>query len=36
MTIKEAYKIESKIKKELKKDEKIKYVTISYAPKKVN
>lgn len=36
MTIKEAYKIESKLKKELKKDEKIKYVTISYAPKKVN
>ena len=33
MTIKESYRIENKIKTELKKDERIKYVTISYAPK---
>ena len=35
MKIKEAYEIENKIKKELKKDERIKYVTISYAPKNI-
>ena len=33
MTIKESYKIENKIKTELKKDERIKYVIVSYAPK---
>lgn len=33
MTIKKSYEIENEIKTELKKDKRIKYVTISYAPK---